>query len=167
MDADAFVASADVEPLVRGKTWEQMVPGTSFRTGTRTVTEADLIQFITWAGFTEPLFFDAAQGAEASRPGRLVPAAMTYCIAEGLVIQTNAFNGTGLAFLSMELSARRPVYTGDTLHAVVTTTAARETSKPGRGLVTTRVSVRNHQDEEVLVYTPARLLRGADAGAPA
>jgi acyl dehydratase len=64
--------------------------------------------------------------------------------------------------MSMELSVRKPVYVGDTLHAIVTTTESRPSSKPGRGVVTARVSVRNQRDEEVLVFTPVRLIRGAD-----
>ncbi|BBZ14893.1 MaoC family dehydratase [Mycobacterium branderi] len=160
--ADTHLRSSEVEPLVRGKTWEEMKPGTSFRTAKRTVTEADLVQFVTWGGFNEALFFDASHAAAGGYTGRLVPGAMVYCIAEGLIIQTNVLNGTGLAFMSMELSVKKPVYVGDTLHAIVTTTESRATSKPGRGVVTATVSVRNQHDEEVLVFTPVRLIRGAD-----
>jgi acyl dehydratase len=154
--------SADVEPLVRGRTWEEMVTGSAFRTAKRTVTEADLIQFITWGGFNEPLFYDETHAADGGYTGRLVPGALTYCIAEGLILQTNVLNGTGLAFLHMELTVHRPVYVGDTLHAIVTTTESRPSSKPGRGVVTARVSVRNQRDDEVLVFTPVRLIRGRD-----
>jgi acyl dehydratase len=159
---EPYLPSAEVEPLVRGKTWEEMKAGTSFRTAKRTVTESDLIQFITWGGFNEALFFDASHAAAGGYTGRLVPGAMVYCIAEGLIVQTNVLNGTGLAFMSMELSVKKPVYVGDTLHAIVTTTESRASSKPGRGVVTARVSVRNQHDEEVLVFTPVRLIRGAD-----
>ena len=156
------VASSQVEPLVRGKTWEEMTAGSSFRTAKRTVTEADLVQFITWGGFNEPLFYDAAHAAAGGYTGRLIPGAMIYCIAEGLILQTNVLNGTGLAFMSMQLSVKKPVYVGDTLHAIVTTTESRASSKPGRGVVTTTVSVRNQRDDEVLVFTPVRLIRGTD-----
>lgn len=159
---DHYLPSSAVEPLVRGKTWEEMKPGTSFRTAKRTVTEADLVQFITWGGFNEPLFYDSSHAAAGGYTGRLIPGAMIYCIAEGLILQTNVLNGTGLAFMSMELSVKKPVYVGDTLHAIVTTTESRASSKPGRGVVITTVSVRNQRDEEVLVFTPVRLIRGAD-----
>lgn len=154
--------SSQVEPLVRGKTWEEMTPGSAFRTATRTVTEADLIQFITWGGFNEPLFYDASHAKAGGYTGRLIPGAMIYCIAEGLILQTNVLNGTGLAFMHMDLTVKRPVYVGDTLHAIVQTTESRPSSKPGRGVVTAQVSVRNQRDEEALVFTPVRLIRGAD-----
>jgi acyl dehydratase len=82
------------------------------------------------------------------------------------VLQTNVLHGTGLAFLHMELTVRGPVYVGDTLYAVVETTDSRPSSKPGRGVVTSRITVRNQRDEDVLVYTPVRLIRGRDYGAP-
>ncbi|WP_406276761.1 MaoC family dehydratase N-terminal domain-containing protein [Nocardia sp. NBC_00881] len=157
-----ILESSDVEPLIRGLTWEQMTPGAAFRTAKRTVTEADLIQFITWGGFNEPLFYDASHARAGGYEGRLIPGAMIYCVAEGLILQTNVLNGTGLAFMQMELTVKRPVYVGDTLHAIVRTTESRASSKPGRGVVTTSVSVRNQRDEEVLTFTPVRLIRGAD-----
>jgi acyl dehydratase len=153
--------SSNVEPLVRGRAWDEIPVGSMFCTAKRTVTEADLIQFITWAGFTEPLFYDASHAARAGYSGRIIPGAMTYCIAEGLILQTHLLNGTGLAFMGMQLSVRRPVYVGDTLHAIVCTTASRASSTAGRGVVTARVSVRNQRDDEVLVFTPVRLIRGA------
>jgi acyl dehydratase len=83
-------------------------------------------------------------------------------LAEGLVIQTHVIHGTGIAFVHMDLDIKAPVYVGDTLHVDVEVTESRATSTGGRGLVTTRNSVRNQRDEEVLVYTPVRLLRGRD-----
>ena len=164
--SESLVASSDVEPLVRGRTWEEMTPGSRFRTARRTITEADLISFVTWGGFNEPLFYDASHASAAGYTGRLVPGGMVYCIAEGLILQTNVLNGTGMAFMHMELSVKSPVYVGDTVHAIVTTTESRASSKPGRGVVTAHVSVRNQRDEEVLVFTPVRLIRGADFEEP-
>jgi acyl dehydratase len=146
--------------LVSGATWDQMEEGSAFRTASRTVTETDLVNFITLCGFTEPLFWDAREAAAAGYSGRLVPGALTYALAEGLVLQTNVLHGTGLAFLHMDLDVRRPVYVGDTLSVVVEVTGARASSQPGRGVVTTRNTVVNQRDEVVLVYTPVRLVKG-------
>ncbi|MEU1271847.1 MaoC/PaaZ C-terminal domain-containing protein [Streptomyces sp. NPDC005799] len=158
--------TTDIPPLVKGLTYEEMPVGQVFRTARRTVTETDLVNFVTWGGFTEPLFWDATHAAEGGYTGRLVPGGLTYCLAEGLVLQTNVLHGTGLAFLHMELTVHGPVYVGDTLYAVVETTGSRPSSKPGRGVVTSRVTVRNQRDEAVLVYCPVRLIRGRDYEAP-
>jgi acyl dehydratase len=148
--------------LAHGQTWEEMTAGSAFRTAARTITETDLITFVTWSGFTEALFLDASHAAAGGYTGRLVPGALVYCIGEGLVLQTNVLNGTGLAFMSMDLTIKRPVYVGDTLHVVVEVTEARAASNGPRGVVTTRNSVRNQRDEDVLIYTPVRLIRGRD-----
>ena len=152
----------EVPLLAAGLTWEQMKVGSAFRTAARTITEADLVNFVGFGGFTEPLFYDAEHAAAGGYTGRLVPGGMVYVIAEGLVLQTNVLHGTGLAFMHMEFDVKGPTYVGDTLHVVVETTGSRASSKPGRGVVTSRCSIRNQRGEEVAVYTPVRLIRGAD-----
>ena len=152
--------SDEVELLAKGLTWEQMIPGTAFRTEARTITESDLMTFIQWGGFNEPLFMDASHAEEKGYAGRLVPGAMVYCIAEGLLIQTNVINGTAVAFLEMELKVLGPSYVGDTLHAIVETVATRATKSGDRGIVEQRITVRNQRGEDVLVFTPKRMIRG-------
>jgi len=152
----------EAQPLAQGRTWEEMRVGDRFRTAARTVTEPDLMAFVTLFGFNEPLFWDVRHAATAGYAGRLVPGALTYCMAEGLVIQSHVLHGTGLAFMGMQLDVRKPVFVGDTLSAIVEVTESRPASTGARGVVTTRVSVRNQDDDEVLVYTPVRLIRGHD-----
>src|ERR671918_251854 len=152
----------DAPPLVRGMTWEEMTVGMRFRTASRTITEPDLVSFITLCGFNEPLFWEADHAASAGYAGRLVPGALTYAMAEGLVIQSHALHGTGLAFMHMELDVRRPVLVGDTITAVVEITESRPASKPGRGVVGSTVTVFNQRGEDVLAFTPVRLIRRRD-----
>ena len=154
----------EVPSLAVGRTWEEMTPGSAFRTATRTVTEFDLMNFITLFGFNEPLFTDARHARSAGYAGRLVPGALTYCIAEGLTVQSHVLHGTGIAFMHMELDVRRPVFVGDTLTVVVEITESRPSSRPGSGVVTSTNTVFNQHDEDVLVYTPVRLIRGRDHG---
>lgn len=153
---------SDARPLIHGSTYEEMVVGSRFRTADRTVTETDLVNFVTLFGFNEPLFWDARHAASAGYEGRLCPGALTYSMAEGLVIQTHVLHGTGLAFMSMQLDVKKPVVVGDTIHAVVEVLEARPASSGPRGVVTTKVTVYNQRDEEVLVYVPVRLIRGRD-----
>jgi acyl dehydratase len=157
--------STDVPLLGRGLTWQEMPEGMTFRTSTRTVTEPDLITFITWAGIVNPLFMDSrfAQDVEGYA-GRLVPGMVTYCFAEGLLAQTGFMRGTGIAIVATgELRHVAPVFVGDTLHVVVTVTESRASSKAGRGVVSSAVSVLNQDGLEVLTYDPVRIMRGSDA----
>ena len=141
--------------LVQGQTWEEMTVGSVFRTAARTITESDLITFVTWSGFNEALFLDASHAAAGGYTGRLVPGALVYCLGEGLVIQTNVINGTGLAFMSMDLSIKRPAYVGDTIHVVVEVTEARAASTGQRGVVTTRTVSATSVIEDVLITPPS------------
>jgi acyl dehydratase len=91
---------------------------------------------------------------------------MTYCLAEGLTIQSHVLHGTGLAFLHMDLDIRRPVFVGDTLVVVVEITESRPSRHEGRGVVTSTNTVFNQRSEDVLVYTPVRLIRGRHHSPP-
>ena len=147
--------------LIVGRTWDQSPEGFSFRTHRRTVTEHDLMTFVTTFGFNEELFTTSTAAVEeAGFEGRLVPGALTFCLAEGLVIQTGCIAGTGMAFMGTELKVRRPVYVGDTIEVTVEVVESRESSRPNRGVVKTRNLVRNQRGEVVLEYSPARMVKG-------
>lgn len=141
----------------QGLYWTQMSIGSTFSTASRTVTENDLHNFV-GMGFTEPLFMDASGSAAAGYRGRLVPGALTFSLAEGLVMLTNVIHGTGVAFLGTKITVLAPVFVGDTLEVCWTVTAARQESKGRRGVVTTKNLVRNQHDEVVLEYEPMRLI---------
>jgi acyl dehydratase len=145
-----------------GRTWQQMPVGLAFRTSARTLTEADLVNFIGLSGYTEPLFLDASHAAEGGYTGRLIPGALTFSVAEGLVLQTNVLHGTGLAFMHTDLKVVSPVYVGDTIHVTVQITESRQSRRPGRGIVVSRNAVVNSHGEEVLIYNPVRMIRGDD-----
>ncbi|MGE0881204.1 MAG: MaoC family dehydratase N-terminal domain-containing protein [Acidimicrobiia bacterium] len=150
----------DVPSLTQGMTFEQMEAGLKFRTSKRTITEADLMSFVNLFGFNEPLFYDASNAAESNYTGRLCPGAFVYCMAEGLVLQTHALHGTGMAFLHMDLDIKKPTYVGDTIYAVVEITGCRPTSAGDRGIVDSTISIYNQRDELTVVFTPRRMIRG-------
>jgi acyl dehydratase len=120
-------------------TWEEMTVGLKFRTAWRTITEPDLMTFVNLGGFNEPLFYDARHAGEANFTGRLCPGAFTYMI---------------------ELTVKKPAYVGDSLCAVVEITGSRPSKGGERGVVSSTITVYNQRHEEVLVYTPVRLIRG-------
>ncbi|WP_337110442.1 MaoC family dehydratase [Prescottella equi] len=147
-------------PYARGLYWTEMKVGSSFSTASRTVTESDLVRFVSM-GFTEPLFMDATGAAAAGYRGRLVPGALTFSLAEGLVMLTNVIHGTGMAFLGTDITVKAPVFVGDTLAVSWTVTSARPASSGRRGVVTTSNLVRNQHGDVVMEYTPVRLIAAA------
>ncbi len=149
-----------METLGIGLFFEDLPLGRRFRTIGRTITEADITNFVNCTGMVEVLFTNLAFLAEESEiKGRLAPAALVYAVAEGLLVQAT-MQMTGLAFLHMELDVKRPVLAGDTIHAECEVIEARlSRSRPGRGLVRSRVTVRKQDGTVALVYTPLRMVR--------
>jgi acyl dehydratase len=126
----------------RGFSFEDLPVGRQFKTIGRTVTEADITNFVNCTGMVEVLFTNLEFLAHASDiKRRLAPAALVYAFAEGLLVQST-MQHTGLAFLHMELNVENAVFAGDTVHAECEIIEARRsTSRPDRGLVRTRVRV--------------------------
>lgn len=148
----------NITQLGRGAYWQDLTVGQRFRTLRRTITETDLINFISTTGMLEAIFIDAEfEGGAIS--GRPVPAALTQCLIEGLLFQT-MIQGTGLALLEMTLKALKPVQVGDTIWARVTVTGIKPTSKNNRAVIDSEIDVYNTRDEQVLRYTAKRMLAG-------
>jgi len=148
----------DARQLGRGFYWQEIKAGDRFRTYRRTVTESDLVNFISATGMLEAIFIDAQYEHGAMR-GRPVPAALTSGLIEGLLFQTMV-QGTGLALLEFSLKTHGPVVVNDTIYGVVEVEEVKPTSKNNRAVVTSRVEVFNQRDELVLSYSVKRLLAG-------
>lgn len=151
---------------IQGKFYEDLEVGDRFRTLGRTVTEADLVNFIGVTGLYEEIFQNAEYVVKETPYGRrIAPGALTYSFAEGLLVQSGLIHGTGLAFLGMELKILGPVAIGDTIHVEVEITEKRPTSRPDRGIVKSLNRVVNQRGEVVMEFTPIRLIRRRPAEA--
>lgn len=143
--------------------WNDLTVGERFRTIGRTITEPDIVNFIGVTGMVETLFTDLSfEGHAGAMRGRVAPAALTYTIIEGLLVQAT-MQHTGLALLEVEKKVLKPVFAGDTVHAEVEVTAVRPTSKGNRGIVTTRNDVVNQRGETVITYRAVRMMAGRPA----
>ena len=149
-----------MQPLGHGLYWQDMAVGNRYRTFGRMITEPDIVNFISCTGMLELLFTNEVyRQTESPIKGRLVPGALVFSMAEGLTIG-GTIQGTGMAFLGMDLEIKAPTFAGDTIHVEIEVTESRATAKPGRGLVRTRNSIVNQRGETVLVYTPLRMMKG-------
>ena len=146
--------------LAKGLTFEEHRVGATYRTLARTVSETDIVTFVNLCGFTEPLFMDMEYVArESVFKRRAAPGALTFALAEGLIIQTGLIHGTGMAYLGGELRGTAPVLEGDTLTVEVEIVDKRETKKADRGIVTYRHRVVNQRGEPVLEARVQRMIR--------
>ena len=156
--------TTDIQQLGQGFHWQDLEVGQRFRTHRRTLTEADLVNFIGTTGMLEAIFIDASprQGAQhRGISGRPVPAMLTTAIIEGFIFQS-MIQGTGLALLETTSKVIAPVRVGDTIHAIVEIAGIKPTSKGNRAIVDSTISVFNQNDEPVLTYTAKRMLAGRE-----
>jgi len=140
--------------------YEDLPVGRTFKTIGRTVTEADITNFVNATGMVEVLFTNIEFLKEESDiKQRLAPGALGYCFAEGLLCQST-MQHTGFAFLHMEMNVHAPVFAGDTIHVEVEVVEARlSKNRKGRGLVRTRNQVVKQDGTVVITYTPLRMVK--------
>ena len=144
----------------RGLYFEELLTDKTYYTLRRTMTEADHINFTTSFGFFEPLFMDQAYVENETPYGRrIVPGALTFSVAEGLTLLSGILNGTGMAFLGVEMNVMKPVFIGDTITVKVEVVDKRKTKKADRGIVTFFHRVINQDNTVVMEYKIKRLLR--------
>ena len=151
----------EMKLLGLGLFWDDLSVGDRFRTAGRTLTETDLVNFVNLSWLAEELFTNIEDRKSMAIAGRVVPAALVYACAEGLLLPM--MQGTGLAFLNATLDVRGPTFVGDTIHVECTVSELRQTSKGNRGLVRTENLVINQRGETVLAYNPLRLMKGRDS----
>ena len=138
-------------PIIgRGFSFADLRVGFRFRTHRRTIREADLAAFMTLTGLTEEIF-------AVKEKKQLVPGALVYSFAEGLLLPS--MQDTGVAFLNATLDVKAPTYVDDTLHVEGEVIEHRPTSKGDRGLVRFANKVVNQDGATVLEYNPLRLLK--------
>lgn len=149
-----------METVGLGFCYEDLPVGRRFRTVGRTITESDLVNYVNCVGLVEVLFTDAEfRENESDIKGRVVPAMLAYSLGEGLLVQAT-LQGTGLAFLHMELDVQRPVFVGDTIHLEAEVIEARRSrSRPMRGLVRTRNRIVRQDGSVAITYTPLRMMK--------
>jgi acyl dehydratase len=149
-----------METVGLGFCFEDLPLGRQFKTVGRTMTEPDIVGFINTIGMTEVLFTNREfRENVAGYKGRLAPGSLVFCFAEGLLAQST-MQGTGLAFLGMDLKIFGPTFAGDTIHVECEVTEARlSETRPGRGLVRTRNKVVKEDGTVVMEYTPMRMLK--------
>jgi acyl dehydratase len=149
-----------METVGLGFCLEDLPVGRQFKTVGRTITEADIVNFVNTTGMVEVLFTNLEfLKHESAIKGRVSPGALVFCLAEGLLTQAT-MQGTGFAFLEMDYKIEGPTFAGDTVHVECEVIESRRSqSKPQYGLVRTRNVVIKQDGKRVLTYTPLRMVK--------
>ncbi|MFB6170944.1 MAG: MaoC/PaaZ C-terminal domain-containing protein [Haloarculaceae archaeon] len=138
---------------VRGsKYFEDFEAGESITTASRTLTEADLVNFCSLTGDLNQLHTSAPFASDSHMGERVFAAPQLFSYAVGLVGRTNIFEGTVKAILGFDdFTFHVPTHPGDTIHIVAT---VQETTDPEEfgddaGRITITYDIRNEDDETV------------------
>jgi len=147
--------------MLQGKHFEDLKEGDTFKTARRTITETDVIQFVTLVGFVEPLFLDIEYiERESLFKRRIAPGSLVFAYSEGLVVQSGLIHGTGMAFAGLDkMVLRGPVFVGDTIQVEGEVIAKREGRRPDAGRVSWRHGITNQRGEAVMEFEISRLMK--------
>ncbi len=144
-----------------GLYFEDFEPGDKAQTMARTITEADIVNFMGVSGVFEELHMNTEYIREHSMFGqRVSPGPLTFIIAEGLAVQLGLIHHTGMALLGIDhMRWPAPTFCGDTIGVEIVVLEKKETSKPDRGVITFDHVVRKQTGEVVLQMHKVRMLR--------
>ena len=134
----------------KGKTFDEFKVGDEFTTASRTITEADVVNFAGLSGDFNPLHTDEEFGKSTPFKGRVAHGMLSVAIATGLANQLGIFEGTTVALLSMTISYKGAAKFGDTIYLVLIVVDKKETSKGDKGIVTFDAKVYNQNDETIV-----------------
>ena len=145
--------------LVREWYWEDFQVGETHATMGRTLTEADVMNFVGFSGVWEEIFINDQYAREHTIfNARVVPGLCILVAVEGLYVLTGHTHH-GRAYLGLdELRLVAPVVCGDTIRAEVTVDAMRPTKRAEHGILTLRHRVLNQDDVEVMTYKTTRMM---------
>lgn len=139
---------------------EDFEPGRTYRSPSRTVSEAEALEF---ARRYDPQYFhlDPVAARDSVFGGLVLGGFQTAAIAWALVQQTHMFDRSAIAGIGIdELRWHKPVRPGDTLHCDFTLIEARPSrSQSDRGIARFRYEVGNQSDEIVLSLVIIQMLR--------
>ena len=136
--------------LMRGLHFEDFEVGRAFHSASRTITEADVVNFAGVSGDFNPLHTDETFAQASPLKTRIAHGMLTMAVATGLANQMGIFEGTTVALMQQTIQYRGMVRFGDTIRVVMTVKTREDWKKPTAGKVVFDVPVLNQKDEPVV-----------------
>jgi acyl dehydratase len=134
----------------RGRTFDDFMIGEEIASGARTVTEADVVNFACLSGDFQPEHMNDEYARSGPFGERVAHGLLILSMATGLMNQTGIFEGTSVAILEVKTKFLKTVKFGDTIRAIQKIVGKKETSKLDRGVLSTRITVLNQDDQSIL-----------------
>lgn len=134
-----------------GLYYDDFKEGDEWTTSSRTITEADVVNFASLTGDFNPLHTDE-EWCKANSPfkRRIAHGLLTLSYAIGLAYRLALTTDTTVAFLGAEFRFPAPVMAGDTITVKQRVLEKKEAKKADRGIVVFGVEAFNQRGETVL-----------------
>src|SRR5215510_4236797 len=100
---------------MRGLHFEDFEVGRAFHSASRTITEADIVNFAGVSGDFNPLHTDETYAATNVYGGRIAHGMCALSIITGLFERSGVVEGTIVGFVGLDMKFRQPVRVGDTV----------------------------------------------------
>ena len=148
------------ESLPRGRYFEEFEVGQRVTTPTRTITEADIVNFAGLSGDYNLIHTDAEYAQSTPSGQRIAHGLLVLSMASGLATRTGIIEGTVLVWRDIEnWKFIRPVFIGDTIRVQLEVTGTKPFPRLGGGMVNLELRVQNQDDEEVMKGTWSILIQ--------
>ena len=133
----------------RGMHYEDFEIGQMMVTASRTITEADVVNFAGVSGDFTAIHTDAVYAAQGAFGQRVAHGMLVQSIATGLAVQSGIIEGTVLAFRELTCKFSLPIFFGDTIHIKIEIIKKKFFRRLGGGNITMKYRVINQEDKVV------------------
>ena len=134
-----------------GHYFEDFQVGQKITTVGRTISEADIMNFAGLSGDTNQIHTDADYSKGTQFGQRVAHGILGLSITSGLAWRTGVLEGTVIAFREIkEWTFIKPIFIGDTIHAVLKVTETKAMPRLEAGLVTIQFDVLNQAGDSVM-----------------
>lgn len=131
----------------KGMLYDEWELNKEYTTPARTIFESDVTRYCALSGDYNPLYTNELFARQSIYGKIVVPSGLAFIIGNGLDCQTLWTDGSYIGLLDQQMRFLKPVYIGDTIYLTMTPTEKRLSKKPGRGVITFRISMFNQNDE--------------------
>ena len=137
-----------------GLYFEEFSVGQKLTTRARTVTEGDIMNFAGLTGDYNQIHTDAHFAAGTQFGQRIAHGLLGLSVAVGLLMRTGVLEGTVIAFREItEWKFIKPVFIGDTVHALMEMKELKAMPRIGGGLAMVGIEVQNQGNEQLMKGT--------------
>ena len=145
-----------------GKYFEEFEIGETFKSRSRTITEADVTSFAGLSGDYNEIHVSETYAEDTIFGTRIAHGPLVFSIGLGLTTQIGYTEETVIGLYGIDnMRFPNPAFPGDTIRTVQEVTDLREKEKGG--VVTLRSTVYNQDDDVCVVWDHQKMVRYADS----